>query len=72
MHVALSDREKLLAFESAFDVLVPLLRAEYPDRYTLSEIVTTWGPSSVSEEQLRAVHLLESGELRVSGRNETV
>ncbi len=49
-----SKCELLLAYEA----LAALARDEYPDRYALAEIVSTWG--SASAEQIAAIAAIET------------
>lgn len=40
-------------------VLAALVREEYPDRYTLSEIASTWTPAGTTEDEIQALRAVE-------------
>ena len=47
----------------AIRALIPLVKREYPSRYSLREIAETWG-TNVTEPQLAALSRLNRGEIR--------
>jgi hypothetical protein len=63
--IANAERDLADALE-AIRVLVPLVRGEYPEHYSLRDIAETWS-AAVTIEQLAALSRLDRGELLIDG-----